>query len=433
MAAAYDAIYPSLHRVVMSEKPDVLLCDYFSPACRDVAEMAGVPLIMGFQTTDRPFLCSIPGLTSSAEYGSVVVHELNLFARIHDKLVTPILQSYHNYPTISSLNKMRRKYNVPPSYALFGDFSRSLALANTFVGFEPALPTPPNVRLVGPVRADAYEELHEHLNTFLNLHPRTLYISCGSKMVLPDFDINLIMSASMVALEQGSIDGIVWALGATTKDDFPSYFDYKNSTKHELMANPDLVMLPWLPQNAVLNHESTRLFLSHAGIESSFDAILAATPILAMPFFGDQPRNTRKLEDAGIAQYVDRIIATPAILAAKIAYMLQDPQGTISTNLHRMQTIAQSASQRKHLGATAIEEYAYVARICRPSQPHQFGQIPCEAKHLVPVSRTMSNIKANLLDVYLAIITALFLLPAIITYKIFSTCTRRSKRKVKSN
>ncbi|KAJ9056075.1 hypothetical protein DSO57_1036789 [Entomophthora muscae] len=410
--AAYDATYPTLSRVVDDEKPDVILCDFFSSACRDVAEMKGIPLITGFQSTDIFDIVSSPFITSNMVYGSITTDKLNFFQRFHDKVFTP-LRSVYNFNTLTkAVNKARARHGVPPASLPFGDFSTSLGLANTFEGLEAATPLPPYIKMVGPIKSDSHTPLTPGLAKFLDAHPRTLYIAFGSAVVLGDFDIENLVMASLTALDKGSIDGVLWGLGKTDSEDFQKDFSTNGSTitRDELFSDqhPHIRLLPWAPQAAILEHKNTRLFISHGGLESTVEALLSGTPILCMAFFGDQPRNARKLEDAGVGKYVDRLTATPTTLASDIKYILDDNGGMLSANVKRMRTIAQFGSRRKALGADMIEEYAYTAQVCRPIYPHKYGEVPCELKHLAMTSRDMTFIQANLIDVYgVAILLAL--------------------------
>ncbi|KAJ9067925.1 hypothetical protein DSO57_1034027 [Entomophthora muscae] len=262
--------------------------------------------------------------------------------------------------------------------------------------------------MIGPIRSDFHDPLSPELVNFLESHPRTLYIAFGSAVVLADFDVENIVVASLTALESKHIDGILWGLGQTLPEDFPDEFNINNTTitRNQLFSNehPHVRLLPWAPQTAILEHKHTRLFISHGGIESSFEAILSGTPILCMPFLGDQPRNARKLEDAGVGKYVNRATSTPSSLSKDIQTMMDDANGEISVNVQRMQTIATAGSRRKASGADAIEEYAYTAKACRRLHPTKFGEVPCELKHLALASQNMSFIAANLIDVYIAAI-----------------------------
>ncbi|KAJ9081913.1 hypothetical protein DSO57_1009904 [Entomophthora muscae] len=401
---SYKVIYPQLSKTVDQERPDVMICDFFSPACRDVALMKGIPLITGLQSIDGFGISPTPFITNSLVYGSITTDNLSFTQRFIDAIFVKGKMIYKFLPSTNEMNRVRKKFNVPSSSLPLGDFSTTLGIANTFVGFEPATNIPPNLRLIGPIRSNSFPSLTADLQLFLDTHPRTLYIGFGSLSILSTQEVTKILTAALLALGEGSIDGVIWGLGKTSLRAFPPalHLNHSELSREEILASSHIRILPWAPQTAILNHVNTRVFISHVGLESSHDAIFSATPVLCMPIFGDQPRNARKLVDAGIGRYIDRIHATPASIAGQINHIILDPQGTIAANLRRMKILAQSGSRRITFGADTIEEYAYTARICRPTQPHHPSEIPCEAKHLIPKSRGMTFIQANLIDIYLA-------------------------------
>lgn len=48
-------------------------------------------------------------------------------------------------------------------------------------------------------------------------------------------------------------------------------------------------------------HNNVKLFISHAGILSTIEAIDAGIPVIAIPLFGDQYGNAAAMRDVGIA------------------------------------------------------------------------------------------------------------------------------------
>ncbi|KAK8724674.1 hypothetical protein OTU49_011203, partial [Cherax quadricarinatus] len=62
--------------------------------------------------------------------------------------------------------------------------------------------------------------------------------------------------------------------------------------EEELEDVPDNVMISkWLPQQDILAHNNVKVFITHGGLLSMQEAIYHATPLLALPLFGDQPKN----------------------------------------------------------------------------------------------------------------------------------------------
>ena len=64
-------------------------------------------------------------------------------------------------------------------------------------------------------------------------------------------------------------------------------------------------------------HPNVKVFISHCGLVGSQEALFHATPILGMPFMGDQLKNIIQWMDKGVARAVywndlseDRLTAT---------------------------------------------------------------------------------------------------------------------------
>ena len=84
----------------------------------------------------------------------------------------------------------------------------------------------------------------------------------------------------------------------------------------------------WMPQNDVLGHAQTRAFLSHCGANSLYEAAYHGVPIIALPFFADQPGNAlkaqakaRPLLPAASAPPVHRIKHKGTLLTAVHVYL----------------------------------------------------------------------------------------------------------------
>ncbi|XP_068220379.1 UDP-glycosyltransferase UGT5-like [Palaemon carinicauda] len=63
-------------------------------------------------------------------------------------------------------------------------------------------------------------------------------------------------------------------------------------------VSDNVLIRKWLPQQDVLAHQNVKLFISHAGMLSTQEAVYHATPVLAIPIFADQPRNAHLLHVA---------------------------------------------------------------------------------------------------------------------------------------
>lgn len=68
---------------------------------------------------------------------------------------------------------------------------------------------------------------------------------------------------------------------------------------------PSNVMIrKWLPQNDILAHPNVRLFISHGGVFGTVESIWHGVPMLLIPFFGDQHRNTMRAVRIGYGKHL---------------------------------------------------------------------------------------------------------------------------------
>ncbi|XP_029642739.2 UDP-glucuronosyltransferase 2B20-like isoform X2 [Octopus sinensis] len=64
---------------------------------------------------------------------------------------------------------------------------------------------------------------------------------------------------------------------------------WKQPDSKQLASN--ILIKQWLPQNDLLGHPKTKLFITHCGINGLFEALYHGVPILGLPVFADQFQN----------------------------------------------------------------------------------------------------------------------------------------------
>ena len=55
----------------------------------------------------------------------------------------------------------------------------------------------------------------------------------------------------------------------------------------------------WVPQNDVLGHPAVKVFVTQAGINSLYEAIYHAVPVVSVPLIADQPINAQMVSIGG--------------------------------------------------------------------------------------------------------------------------------------
>merc|ERR1719402_1441330 len=80
----------------------------------------------------------------------------------------------------------------------------------------------------------------------------------------------------------------------------------------------------WVPQQSLLAHENVKLFITHGGVSSFQEAICHKTPIVGVPFFGDQFLNVDEATRKHIGVHVNFHTMTEEKIDTAIKEVLSD-------------------------------------------------------------------------------------------------------------
>jgi UDP-glucoronosyl/UDP-glucosyl transferase len=424
----YDSWWPEVYRglqdVVTLSRPDFIFSDYQVEAARDIAQEHCIPLATMWP--QMPWLM-VPHKWIPGEPGTQVrcltSEHASLWDRLYDQtyLVRYVPQLLHLYRWT---RQMRRENGVQrmPSLKPKPDY---LLLVNSFWGLEPAKDVPPLIQPVGPILSNSYPPLDEQCSPFLDRKGKVVYVAFGTHVIASPDKLERLIRGLAMALEEGSIDGVVWAMRMTARKQLDPTQTYPVSsakgslcyTTEDLLSNrhPEWLFLDYAPQRAILDHSSTKVFLTHAGPSSANEAVYHGTPMISMPFYGDQIQHNLRLVAAGVAKSLDKDHFTARQVAVLVRDVVGDPDGEISRNAKRMQRIAHVASRRKHVAADLIEEHLYDWDLRFEINPGEVsheavGRSPDEnggrgqqlgPMHLQTADVRMSWIRASNMDEYL--------------------------------
>lgn len=153
------------------------------------------------------------------------------------------------------------------------------------------------------------------------------------------------------------------------------------------------LMVNWLPQNDLLGHPKTRVFVTHGGTNGVQEAIYHGVPVVGLPLFFDQPDNLSRIRAKGGAVIVDiamldRHVFADALMTALYNSSYRENMQMLS-RLHRDQPM-------KPLDQ-AVFWIEYVIR-------HK------GARHLQTQSHKMSWFVYNSVDVIAALLTVVLLI-----------------------
>ncbi|CAL9696785.1 unnamed protein product [Knipowitschia caucasica] len=104
------------------------------------------------------------------------------------------------------------------------------------------------------------------------------------------------------------------------------------------------LLVKWFPQNDLLGHPKTRLFVTHGGTNGLQEAIYHGIPIVGMPIFFDQPENLSRIKSKGGAVTVDIAELDRQVLGEALETVLSEASYTENmkrlSRLHRDQPLS---------------------------------------------------------------------------------------------
>ena len=182
------------------------------------------------------------------------------------------------------------------------------------------LPTYPNMKYVGGVTTRPADPLTGDVKLFMDSAENgAVVVSFGSIVnTLPDDLFEKLIPAFR------------------RRPNLSFVFRYGNKTK----LDGNLLLMPWLPQNDLLGHTKTKLFISHCGNSGQFEALYHAVPTICLPVFAEQPYNAARMQSKGYGIHLNVATFTANDLTSAIDEILTRPM--YKQNIMKASTIFQN-------------------------------------------------------------------------------------------
>ena len=185
----------------------------------------------------------------------------------------------------------------------------------------------------------------------------------------------------------------------------------------EVVVPANVKLFKWMPQNDILGHPKTRLFITHCGNNGLHEALHHAVPIIGFPlFFPDQMANGQMAVGQGFGLVMDIHRFTATLLRANIEEVLDNPK--YRSAIERMSAIWHDQPETPAARASFWIEHVI-----------KFG-----GDHLRPASMDMSLAEFLMFDVVVVVCLFAFVgvlaLVGAIVY-VWNRCCRRATKKVK--
>ncbi|XP_042559879.1 UDP-glucuronosyltransferase 2A1-like [Clupea harengus] len=281
-------------------------------------------------------------------------------------------------------------------FSLFQDADIWL-MRNDFT-FEFPRPTMPNVVYMSGFHCKPTRTLPVDLEEFVQSSGEhgVIIMSLGTLFAELPSDISEEIAAAFAQLPQK----VIWR--------------HKGAKPSSLGNNTLLV--DWIPQNDLLGHPKTKVFVAHGGTNGVQEAIYHGIPIVGLPIVFDQPDNLSRMVARGTAKVLDIATLDRAVFVEALRAVLYEPSYT--ENMQRLSRIHHDQPMKPL--DRAIFWIEFVMR---------HGGAP----HLRTQSFRMSWMAYHSIDVILTLLMALLLLVIIMFLAIKKCFSVLFKKKVKSD
>ncbi|XP_064647557.1 UDP-glucuronosyltransferase 2C1-like isoform X2 [Lineus longissimus] len=115
---------------------------------------------------------------------------------------------------------------------------------------------------------------------------------------------------------------------------------FRQLTKPTVKVPANLKIVDWVPQNDLLAHPNTKVFVTHCGSNGQHEAVYHGVPMLGLPVIGDQIYNAARLTAKGYGRHLILATVSPEELAAAIEDIATNPK--YRTNIQKASKIFKS-------------------------------------------------------------------------------------------
>lgn len=109
-------------------------------------------------------------------------------------------------------------------------------------------------------------------------------------------------------------------------DGLPWIFIVKFAIPEGASVPENVIVRSWLPQNDILGHSKTKLFITHCGNNGQYEALYHAVPMIGMPFFAEQDHNCFRAAVKGFSLEMSVHDFTADQLRRNIIEVIENPK-----------------------------------------------------------------------------------------------------------
>lgn len=183
--------------------------------------------------------------------------------------------------------------------------------------FEFPRPTMPNVVYIGGFQGKPSNPLPADLEEFMQ--------SSGEHGVV-------VMSLGTLL---GDLGPEISEIVASAFANIPQKVVWRHIGERPKTLGNNTLLVKWLPQNDILGHPKTKVFISHGGTNGIYEAIYHGVPVLGIPLIFDQDDNFVRMKARGAAEIVEVTTLDVDSLTSALKNIL-DPNNPYKQNMQKL-------------------------------------------------------------------------------------------------
>ncbi|KAK4873133.1 hypothetical protein RN001_015162 [Aquatica leii] len=270
-----------------SSKFDLVMAEYAIPGMFAFATRFNCPLILLSSLDPTSFGYEFIGNPIHPAFDTDVMRpyeeKYTLFGRLKSVLhflFVKALNTFSYFPANDAFIKKNFGDGYPPVLSIGNNASAFFVNANTV--FQKILPLFPNVvQIGGKLHRNDTAQLTKEMKTILDNSKGFIYFSLGSNAKTTD----LSLETQKAIME--------------TFSELPYAVFWKLDSDHFSNKPPNVFIMKWFPQQAILKHPKIKLFITQGGRQSIDEAIASNVPMIGLPFYADQTYNVQKMAAQG--------------------------------------------------------------------------------------------------------------------------------------
>lgn len=299
---------------------DLFLTDPAFPGGVMLAHYLKLPTVFNVRwlfTGEAHFAIAPSPLSFVPQLFSHYTDKMDFFQRMNNLLCHGILVYMFHFVSNPPYQAVCNRYFGPDVDVMSLIQGGDIWLMRVDFTFEFPRPTMPNVVYIGGFQGKERKPLPSDLEDFVQSSSEHGIIIMTLGTLLGDLgpETSEIIASAFAALPQK----VIW----------------RHLGKKPASLGNNTKLVEWLPQNDLLGHPNTKVFVTHGGTNGLYEAIYHGVPVLGIPLIFDQQDNMVRMKAHGVAEYVEVTTLDTETLIRTLKNIL-DPEKPYKSNMLKL-------------------------------------------------------------------------------------------------